>query len=288
METFSFEATGTHWEISVPKEFISNQLINEVKNFIEVFESTYSRFRKDSLINKLSNNVGTFELPEEAKTLFDTYYEFTKLTKGSFTPFIGKTLNESGYDSEYSFKSKNITLVDTWDEIIDYNFPNITIKKPTQMDFGAAGKGYIMDLVGQLLEQHNIYHYCIDAGHDILYKDRNNDKPLRIGLEHPLDTTKVIGVANVLNASICGSSGNRRNWGKFHHIIDAQTLESPKKILSTWIIAKEAILADALSTSLFFVSPDTFITKYEFEYLILYNDLTLSKSKAFPGEIFNA
>lgn len=286
METFSFEATGTHWEISVPKEFLSNQLIDEVKNYIELFENTYSRFRKDSLVNKLSNNTGTFELPVEAKTLLDTYHEFTKLTKGSFTPFIGKTLNEAGYDSKYSFQQKDITLVDKWGEIIDYNFPNITIKKPTQMDFGAAGKGYIIDLVGQLLDKHNISNYCIDAGHDILYRD--NVKPFCIGLEHPLDTTKVIGVANILNESICGSSGNRRNWGKFHHIIDAQTLESPKEILSTWVIAKEAIIADALSTSLFFVSPETFITKYEFEYLILYNDLTVTKSKAFPGEIFNA
>jgi len=287
MESFSFEATGTHWEISLPKNKIDEKLVNEIKKYIDTFESTYSRFRKDSLVNNLSSQVGTFELPKEAKELFDIYYELYKLTNGSFTPFIGKTLEEAGYDKTYSFKQKELSKSVSWEDILSYEHQNIVVKNPIQLDFGAAGKGYIIDLVGKLLEDKCIYTYCIDAGHDILYKtDQQDEKPLRIGLEHPNDITKVIGVTNILNNSICGSSGNRRNWGKYHHIIDANSLESPKDIISTWVITAKTIEADALSTSLFFVKPEILLSKYDFEYLILYNDSTINKSQNFPGEMF--
>ena len=109
---------------------------------------------------------------------------------------------------------------------------------------------------------------------------------LRVGLEHPEDTTSVIGVANISNQSLCGSAGNRRKWADFHHIINPETLSSPKELLAVWVIAKNTLLADILTTGLFFVSPDSLLKHFKFEYLILRPDYSVEKSEGFNVELY--
>ena len=77
------------------------------------------------------------------------------------------------------------------------------------MDFGAAGKGYLIDLVAKVLQKHKLDYFCVDAGGDMFYHNIGNEK-LRVGLEHPDNPKQVIGVANIYNQSICASAGNRR------------------------------------------------------------------------------
>jgi len=163
------------------------------------------------------------------------------------------------------------------------------IRKPVQLDFGAAGKGYLIDLVAKVLEENNYFNYCIDAGGDILHK---NKKTIRVGLEDPENADQVIGVYELGNGSICGSAGNRRRWGNFTHIMNPKTLASPTEIIAVWVMADSALVADALTTCLFFVRPeslmqaDTSGNSYRFEYFILYKDRSFDKSVNFKGEVF--
>ena len=110
---------------------------------------------------------------------------------------------------------------------------------------------------------------------------------LQVGLENPDDFAQVIGVASIHNQSICASAGNRRRWKQFHHIISPHTLASPKNIKATWVVAKTALLADALATCLFFVPAKTLLAKFTFSYATVYEDNTREVSKAFPAEIFS-
>ncbi len=151
------------------------------------------------------------------------------------------------------------------------------------MDFGAGGKGYLVDIVSDLLVRHGSKSFCVDAGGDIFKKGSDE---LKIGLENPQNTRQVIGVATIKNQSICASAGNRRQWGDYHHIIDPHTLTSPRQILAPWVVAETALIADALATCLFLVSPDTLSPHYEFEYLIMNSDATITKSPHFKAELF--
>lgn len=282
---YSFEAIGTQWVIDV-FDAISQEKAKEIERAVHEriasFDATYSRFRSDSLVHKMSQKAGEYILPQDAELLLLLYETLYKLTKGAFTPLIGRTLEEAGYDASYSLHTKRLHHPPEWNDVIDFHPPKLRMKKPALLDIGACGKGYLIDLVGDVLQKYGITSYCIDAGGDILVK---SEKPIRVGLEHPENLKQVIGVATIKNQSICGSAGNRRKWGDFHHIIHPHILQSPDHILATWVVADTALLADALATCLYFVTPEK-LQDFDFQYVILYPDYSLKMSPDFPAEIY--
>lgn len=282
-----FEAIGTHWVIDIWDNLSTDLDLLKQKIFdrIEIFDKNYSRFRPDSKVSEISKTPGTYQLPSDASYMISLYRDFYDLTDGQMTPLIGRLMEESGYDANYSLKPTKLNSIPSWENAMEYNAPNLITKMPIVLDFGALGKGYLVDIIGRILTENKINNFCIDAGGDILYKT-NSDKSLTIGLEHPENKTLVIGAAKILNNSICGSSGNRRNWGKYHHILNPKTLESASNILSTWVISKETILSDGLSTALYFASAKKLQTKFDFEYLILFPDYSIEKSENFPAELY--
>lgn len=280
------EGIGTKWQIDIStplsvQKFGYLQVL--IQKRIEQFERLYSRFRFDSYTNITLNQVGTFTLPPDAEPLFSLYHKLYKITNGAFTPFIAQVLMDAGYDAEYSLKAGTLHSPPRWNEVMDYRFPSITMKKPEMLDFGAAGKGYLIDMVSDLIKEYGVNTFCIDAGGDIRYE---NAEPLRVGLENPLDMSQAIGVTTIANTSLCASSGSRRTWGEYHHIIDPRTLTSPKKVIATWVLNDKTILADALATCLFLVAPSLLLPHFSFEYLILFADSSFEKSSLFPAEIF--
>jgi len=254
-----------------------------VRKRIDEFDKAYSRFRADSLVTRMSKETGIFELPPDAKEMMDLYYDLYKKTGGLVTPLIGNVLVDAGYDAEYSLKQKkDLVAPEKWEDVLDYQFPNLTMKKAALLDFGAAGKGYLVDIVSRVIEDHGVTAYCVDAGGDMVHR---NSAKLRVGLEDPEDTGKVIGVCELGDESMCGSAGNRRVWKNFTHIIDPHTLVSPKEVSAVWVVAKKAIVADALTTCLFFVRPEV-MAGYDFEYVIMHRNRSVERSQGFEGEVF--
>jgi thiamine biosynthesis lipoprotein len=285
-----FEAIGTPWSIDI-YEPVSDAdwtaLKQAIANRIEAFDHHYSRFRPDSLITRMAEQAGTYELPTNAEPLFDLYRQLYGLTNGTVTPLIGQTLSDAGYDAAYSLKPGNPTPPPAWDEVLEYNHPRLTLKTPALLDVGAAGKGYLVDLVSELLEGAGVSAYCVDAGGDLRYRHPSGQS-LRVGLEHPADPSKAIGVAELQNASLCGSAPNRRAWAGYHHVLNPRTLDSPRHLAAVWVAAGSTLLADALTTALFFVDAERLAGYYEFEYAIVQADGSLSYSAAFPATFFTS
>lgn len=285
---YSFDAIGTKWQIDIYQELSKSEedlLFSNIKERIDTFDKHYSRFRSDSLVTLMSQKEGEYDMPEDSKELFEIYYNIYLKTNGLVTPLIGNLISDAGYDAQYTLQQKKeLVMPPTWEESIEFKFPKLKIKKPALLDFGAAGKGYLVDIVSKLIEDKGYNKYCVDAGGDIYYK---NEKELRVGLENPNDFNQVIGVCNLQSGqSICGSAGNRRAWQNFTHIINPRTLSSPANISAVWVVANKTIIADALATCLFFVNPNKFVDKYKFDYVIVYSDGSFARSDSFNGEVF--
>ncbi|HLZ14985.1 MAG TPA: FAD:protein FMN transferase [Candidatus Saccharimonadales bacterium] len=285
-----FTAIGTQWRICMgmplpAAKLRSLQLL--VQRRIAAFDRQYSRFRPDSLVSEMARHPGTYRLLPDARPMLDLYADLYQLTAGAVTPLVGQLLADAGYDASYSFTPGNVRRPPEWGEALLYQFPTLTVRQPVLLDFGAAGKGYLVDIIGDLLAQHGVSAYSIDAGGDIVHHGPANE-PIRVGLEHPANPQQVIGVATIANQSICGSAPNRRAWGAYHHIMDPHSLSSPQHIRAVWVVADTGLLADALATCLFFVPPERLLSRYTFEYAIVAADFSLAHSAQFPATFFTA
>jgi thiamine biosynthesis lipoprotein len=287
-QTVAFEAIGTHWSVHIDDTLTDDEwqrLKYAITNRIEQFDRTYSRFRHDSLVSRIASTTGTYDLPDDAAPMLDFYRTLYLASSGLVTPLIGRTLSDAGYDAEYSLQQlAPLKSPPSWEESLVYTDSTLTVTQPVLLDFGAAGKGYLVDLIGTLIESMNIRNYTIDASGDILHRC-DGSASLIVGLENPVDTSEAIGTIELHNASLCASSGSRRKWGSYHHIINPTTLTSPTEVLATWVLAPSTMIADGLATALFFVAPNA-LPEFVFDYAILKHDMSIEYSKWMPLTLF--
>ena len=286
--SFRFEAIGTAWNITIPAELEPAKheaLYQDITKRIREYDKAYSRFRDDSLISEMALHAGEYELPADAPPIFALYKKAYDLTGGKVTPLIGSVMEEAGYDKSYSLIPKTLHTPPSWEETMVIEGRKLTLKQPALIDIGAAGKGYLIDLVAGVILGHGQRSFTIDAGGDIIHRSETREV-VRIGLENPSDVSEVIGAVTLGNESICGSAGNRRAWGKYNHIINPLTLESPGEILATWVIAETALLGDMLATCLFFVPPETLLPHFIFTYIVLNKDFSLRHSPGMNAEFY--
>lgn len=285
----TFEAIGTSWFIELDEPItktIQQRMMRLIHERIELFDQAYSRFRDDSLVNEMARTGGRFKLPDDAAPLMELYQALYKITGGKVTPLVADTLSDAGYDATYSLRPRpTLRSTPPWEEVLAYDPPYLSLKRPVSLDFGAAGKGYLVDLVAELIEAAGISNYTIDAGGDMRHRNMTG-RQLRVALEHPLDAKQAIGVFELDNRSLCASAGSRRAWGPYHHIFDPHRAESVRSAAATWVVADSTLLADGLATALFFVDPIALAHQYEFEYAIVRENLSYECSPAFAAVMF--
>ena len=285
---FVYEAMGTKWKITVWDALQNDELKDlesEVKRRSKAFESTYSRFDRSSLVWSLAERRGVAAVPRDLVAMLRLYEKFERLSEGKFTPLVGFSLSDMGYDKEYSFEpKKTIRPVPKFSDalrIVDDE--HIELFHSTLIDVGALGKGYFVDAIAALLRERGYKRFLVDGSGDVFYE--GDGQTLRCGLEHPADATKVIGVLTITGGAFCGSASNRRRWHEYHHIIDPQSLSSPQHILATWVQASTAAEADALATCVFLCAPEKF-SSCSFEYCILNDKYAVKRSAGFGAELF--
>lgn len=278
--SWQFEALGTHWSIETPKPLDSDveQLITER---IADFDLAYSRFRRDSLVGKIASKAGTYQFPPDAEKLIEFYRELYKATDGTVSPLVGNALVDAGYDMYYSLRPMVVNKVPKWEDVMEWSGATVKIKRPATLDFGAAGKGYLVDELSELLESNGYDEYVIDASGDM----RTRGEEQVVGLENPHDPERILAVAIVRNQSMCASAINRRVWGRWNHVINPKTLMPARDIVATWVVAPTTYVADGLATALFFVEPEQ-LRDWDFEYFRLWRSGRIEHSPGFVGELY--
>ena len=254
----------------------------QISTRIETYDITYSRFRRDSLVWQL-RTPGTYTFTKDIVPMMELYKTLYEVTAGRMTPLIGSMMEQAGYDADYSLHPKTLTDIPPFEALGWDGHVTLRPSEPVVLDVGAMGKGYLVDIVANILDVNKVHEYTIDASGDIQQK---GERPETIGLEHPLDTTKVIGTITLHNQSVCASAISRRAWQGLHHIFDPKTKEPTVSRSATWVVADTTMLADALATALFFVPADVLSRQFTFEYVAMNMDGSVDSSHGLNGELF--
>ncbi|TBL69081.1 FAD:protein FMN transferase [Paenibacillus thalictri] len=291
---FTFKAIGTQWEIET-REPLSHQLQQRILERIEQFDLTYSRFSPDSLVSRVAAAAdgGSFTFPEDSLPLFELYDRLYTATMGAMDPLVGRDLELLGYDRTYSLMPASDVIRSAayaqgkaiWSKHIIRNGTTLVTQRPLVIDVGAAGKGYLVDIVSEMLCEAGIAEFVVDGSGDLRHSGGSS---IQVGLEHPFDSSLVIGVAKLKNRALCASAVNRRSWGDgLHHVLDARTGIPVREVVATWVIADKAVTADGLATALFFTDGEHLAKNFRFSYVRMFADGRAEISRNFDGELFS-
>lgn len=333
-------ALGTGIIISSSKP-ISQRVQKRIRAFVEEYESVLSRFREDSFVSRMARaeHGGEFEFPAWTQPLFAIYDEFYDATRGAFDACIGADLLALGYDNSVQFVPEPAgsankdsgsvsgswskyrrSLPVKWADISrDDSGTTLHTNQPVQLDFGAAGKGYFVDLVTNILKDElgddslSDCDFLVNAGGDMRACFSDEDYQIKVALENPFDTTQAVGVASIASGALCASSAARKRWkvkdancladNAFEsnliatHLINALDGVPSQKLSASWayIPAKTCAFptayADALATALF-VSQENDLQKIVqtagAEFAVISPNHALRKTRAFPAYFFAA
>ena len=281
MSTWRFDAIGTRWEIDTV-EPLSTEQRARVAAVISGFDATWSRFRADSLVSRLSVSGGSVETPADATAMLDAYLELSDATAGAVNPLIGESLNALGYDAAYSFSAHEpAPAPGDWQSLLTWDEERLVLASAALIDVGALGKGRLVDLVTAALDDHD-GGLVVDASGDLTVRGES-----RVGLEHPFDPSKAIGIATIRDQALCASATNRRAWGDgLHHVLDARTGVPVRTWAATWAFASDAMRADAIATALFFDGGPALAEQWGVEWVRMSTAGIAERSPNAPVELF--
>jgi thiamine biosynthesis lipoprotein len=271
---FTFTALGTKWWIELFDELSPERrtiILDDCTAFVHQFESNYSRFKPTSYISQLNQNH-TLDNPSlELQSLLTYGKKMYLRTNTHFNILTGHIQEANGYDADYSFVVNNNTPA-TYNPIVDLSITAevVTIADDSKVDIGGFGKGYVIDLLRQRLqEEHGLKYFLINGGGD-LYVTSNHDKAINIHMEHPTKAKLSLGTLTLKDQAFASSSPYKRTWksgeGTQTHIIGETRLAS-------YIMSESAADADVFATAALLMSQP------ELE--------QLAKSESFQFNIFN-
>ena len=283
------KALGTGLLISTPHP-ITAELRGEMERFIDEYEHALSRFRADSLVAHIGNaeHGGHFDFPDWAGPLFDLYDALHAATRGAIDPCVGEDLIRLGYDPALSFTveadaGERLGALHgraVWGrDVVRSSGTTLVTRSPVHVDFGACGKGYLVDSLGGLLTDSELSRtshvksaettnptcqssisdskresaapeFVIDAGGDLLAR---TNKPIRVALEDPDDPSCAVGVALISDGAFCASAPSRRHWEvavneqthlAIHHLLNAIDGLPVQQTEAAWVAVRSASFGD--------------------------------------------
>ncbi len=268
---YSGSIMGTSFSIKasqLPVRLTVEQLREEVKARLDAINLRMSTYLKDSelsLLNRLQSTKQQHISPELLEVLLAAE-EISELSTGAFDITVAPLVNLWGFGPDMmryqapkaEAIQKILAKTGYTQLIVDEQDASITKKIPElSMDLSALAKGYAVDEVALVLENHDITDYLVEIGGEIRLKGVNlQGKKWRIAIEKPVinkrELERVIAISNISMAT----SGDYRNFfeqegQRFSHTIDPRTgYPITHKLASVTVLSKTTMLADAWATAL--------------------------------------
>ncbi|MDQ7817731.1 MAG: FAD:protein FMN transferase [Melioribacteraceae bacterium] len=229
----------------------------EVKRLDTLF-STYMTGNPMWMLN--NTDADEIVVTNEMFNMLKMCDEIWRMTNGAFDPAIGNLIHVIGFEKGSPKLPTNEEIKNALGKIgwknIFLKEENIIVKpKQVKLSFNAIVPGYAADKVANLLSNFGIKEYLINVGGEIFARGDN----WRIGIQHPRKENELLGAINV-NGMGVSTSGDyeqyfKKDGKRYSHLLNPLTGYPADECEAVTIIAKEASLADALSTGIFILGP---------------------------------
>lgn len=235
---------------------------------IDRLMSTYKDDSEISRINRLAAN-GPVQASEELLQLIERSLDISVLTLGAF---------DITYDSvgqHYDFRSARRPDADTVDselENIDYRLVRLDkaagtvafLQQGVRINLGGIAKGYVVERGVDILRYRGVQNAIVTAGGDSRLLGDRRGRPWMVGIRDPRKEGEVAISVPLADEAISTSGDYERFFEeegvRYHHIIQPRTGEPAGGMRSATVFGPDAVITDALSTSVFVLGVEDGLT----------------------------
>jgi len=285
-------ALGTSYSLI----YLSDEPLNlkqEIDSVFEAVNQSLSTYIPDSDISKINRGDTTVTIDALFRDVFELSKEIYRKTDGYFDPTVGTLVDAWGFGPGPQMDLDS-TRVDSLLQFVGFDKVNrterntITKANPDiHFDFNAIAKGYAVDRLAQLMDEHKIQNYLLEVGGELVAKGTNtiSQKPWVVGIDDPqMGETRELKILVHLKDRALASSGNYRKFrtdsvtgNTYVHTIDPKTgFTKNANILAATTIADTCAKADAYATAFMAMDLDKTIALLadlpELEAYIIYLD----------------
>ncbi|MCG8371223.1 MAG: FAD:protein FMN transferase [Proteobacteria bacterium] len=238
------------------------RVLDEVFSEAERIDRLMSTYRDESEISKINREAAAKPVAagDELFSLIRRSLDISVLTRGAF---------DITYDSvgrHYDFRARrrpDREVVETERNFIDFRFVELdqatgTVafeKDGVRINLGGIAKGYVVERGVDLLRRRGVEHAIVTAGGDSRLLGDRRGRPWMVGIRDPREDGEVAISLPLADEAISTSGDYERYFDedgvRYHHIIRPSTGEPAGGMRSATVIGPDAVITDALSTSVF-------------------------------------
>lgn len=244
-------------------------LTEEIDSLFDAFNMILNPFDSTSLIAKINRNESDDLHPMLLEVLTKAE-EVSRLTGGLYDVTGAPLFNIWGFGTRKgTTREASKEEIDSILTFVGYTKIHLLeeegrIEKSdprVEINPSSLSKGYVVDLVGQLLESKGVENYMVEIGGEIIAKGVNpSGKCWRVGINTPTEDNDATNNEIIYAVELCtkqgvASSGDYRNYKmlngkKVAHTINVLTgYPAHQDLLSATIIAPTSMEADAWATA---------------------------------------
>lgn len=259
---------GTTYNVKYSKtdEIAAGELQNLINAELVKINQLMSTYIKDSELSRFNQWSSTEAFPLSAQTFYvmKEAKRLGELSNGLLDVTVGPLVNLWGFGPQ-SRPEKTPSAVDILaarervglNRLLLTEHAAIKTHPDLYVDLSTIAKGYGVDRLAEILEQHNIRDYLVEVGGEMrLSGKKSNGKDWRVAIEKPLTKERAVERIISVGNNAVATSGDYRNYYendgiRYSHLINPNTGKPiTHNLVSVTVVHPSSMTADGLATAL--------------------------------------
>jgi thiamine biosynthesis lipoprotein len=266
---------GTRWSVSIDADNTMDlaALTRDLAAAVEQVDGQMSPWKTDSDLMRLNRAPvdAWVELPAEMLEVLGCALDVRRLSAGTFDPCVGALVDAWGFgavrdapDAQAIRAARQSTPLAAHG-CLELDRPSGRARKRAslQLDLCGIAKGYAVDRMAQVLQQHGVRHALAALDGELrAVGGQAGGVPWAVALEGPEAGRRAVhGVIELEDLAVATSGDYRRylevGGARLAHTMDSRRCAPVNNaVASVTVLARSCMLADAWATALLVAGPD--------------------------------
>ena len=266
---------GTRWSASIDADRSVDvpALRQDLAAAAEQVDGQMSPWKPDSDLMRLNRApVGSWvDLSPEILEVLDCALEVRRLSAGAFDPCVGALVDAWGFGAArdapdaQAIRAARQSMPQAANASLELDRPGGRARKqvPLQIDLCGIAKGYAVDRMAHVLQQHGVRHALAALDGELrAIGGQAGGAPWAVAIERPEAGRRAVHGVLELEDLAVATSGDYRHYldvgnARIAHTMDARRCAPVNNtVASVTVLTRTCMLADAWATALLVAGPD--------------------------------